>query len=204
MPAFDELRQALDDAWASDRTHVERITLVAAVLTTALQEAGMTATLVGGGAVEFYAPNAYTTTDIDLVVEGRTRDAIDGVFTTLGMRRQGRHWVRGDLFVEVPGDYLSEPADEFGFGPLTLRVIRKEYVLGDRIVGFRHWKYWGYGQQAIDLITAFGNELDEDVLRGYLRKEGSEDAFDLLRDVAASEGTLTERALDALWHQHYG
>ena len=164
----------------------------------------MTATLVGGGAVEFYAPNAYTTTDIDLVVEGRTRDAIDGVFTTLGMRRQGRHWVRGDLFVEVPGDYLSEPADEFGFGPLTLRVIRKEYVLGDRIVGFRHWKYWGYGQQAIDLITAFGNELDEDVLRGYLRKEGSEDAFDLLRDVAASEGTLTERALDALWHQHYG
>jgi hypothetical protein len=201
--SYEDLQQALDDAWSANREHVERITLAAAVLATALHRAGMTATLVGGGAVEFHAPGAYTTSDIDLVVEGRPREAVDEVLTALGMDRQGRHWVRGDLFVEVPGNRLTEPADEFQIGPLTLRVIRKEYVLGDRIVGFRHWKYWGYGQQAIDLIAAFGADLNEQVLREYLRKEGAEHAYDLLRAFGASGDPVTQGALDALWHGHY-
>lgn len=203
LMTINDLRNALDDAWNSDRDHVERLTLAAAVVATALRQAGMTATLVGGGAVEFHAPGAYTTTDIDFVVEGRTRDAIDQVLTSLGMRRQGRHWVRDDLFIEVPGSYLSEPADEFHFGPLTLRVIRKEYVLADRVVGFRHWKYWGYGQQAVDMIAAFGTEVDEAALRAYLKKEGAEHAYDLLRALADSGEAVTAEALDTLWHRHY-
>lgn len=152
----NDLRKALHEVWGSDRDHVERLTLAAAVIATAPGQAGMKATLVGGGAVEFYAPGSYTTTDSDFVVEGRTRDEIDKVLTSLGMQRQGRHWTLADLFVEVPGNYLGEVADEFSFGPLTLHVIRKEYVLADRIVGFRHWKYWAYGQQAADMIGAFG------------------------------------------------
>src|SRR5262249_10360871 len=119
----EELRHALEKAWESERPHVERLTLATAGLQTALREAGMEATLVGGGAVEFHTPDAYITHDIDLVVERRTREAIDEVFSALGLARRGRHWVRGDLFVEEPGNHLSEPADEFPVGPYTLRVV---------------------------------------------------------------------------------
>jgi hypothetical protein len=198
-----DLRAALAEAWDEDRDHVERITLAAAVIATALKTAGMTATLVGGAAIEFHAPSTYVTTDIDFVVEGRTRADIHEVLTLLGFSRQGRHWVWADLFVEVPGNYLSEPTEEFEFGSMTLRVIQKEYVLADRIVGFRHWKYWGYGQQAIALISAFGNDLDEKALRAYLRREGSEDTYDLLLQYKSSGEPVTTEALDRLWHQHY-
>jgi hypothetical protein len=199
----EELRAALERAWSGDRPHVERLTLAAAILQTALREAGMEPTLVGGGAVEFHVSGSYVTGDIDFVVERRTREAIDEVFTSLGLAKQGRHWVRGDLFVEVPNNHLSEPADEFAVGPYRLRVIRKEYVLADRIVGFRHWKYWAYGLEAMDMIRAFGSELDEEPLRAYLRKEGSEDVFDHLRELATSGTPVDEGAVEALWHRHY-
>jgi hypothetical protein len=83
-----ELARALAQAWRSDREHVERIVLAAAVITTALDRAGMRATLVGGAAIEFYAPDAYATSDLDFVVEGRTREAINETLTSLG---RGRH-----------------------------------------------------------------------------------------------------------------
>jgi hypothetical protein len=121
----------------------------------------MQATLVGGGAVEFYVPHSYATTDIDLVVERFMSSVADEVFNGLGLVKHGRHWTRGDLYVEVPSTHLSEPADVFLVGALTLRVIRKEYVLADRIVGFRHWNYWGYGVEAMEMIRALGSELDE-------------------------------------------
>ncbi|HEX6748448.1 MAG TPA: hypothetical protein VF092_14215 [Longimicrobium sp.] len=200
---IEELRRALEKAWNSDRSHVERLTFAAAVLQTALRQAGMEATLVGGGAVEFYIPDAYTTTDIDLVVERKTRDAIHDVFTALGLTRQGRHWMRGDLFVEVPGNHMAEPTETFDVGPMTLRVVQREYVLADRIVGYRHWKYWAYGVEAIEMIRGFGGRIDDAALRDYLRKEGSEHAYDLLLDLMDSDEPLTEQTLEAKWHAHY-
>jgi hypothetical protein len=198
-----ELAQALHDAWHSDREHVERIVLAAAVIATALERAGMRATLVGGAAIEFHAPSAYATTDLDFVVEGRNRAAVNDVLTALGMRQQGRHWVRGDLFVEVPSSYLSEESDTFQIGPFALRVIRKEYVLGDRIIGFRWWRYAGYALQALDMIDAFTSELDEAALRAHLRKEGAEDTYDLLRRVSVSGARPTLEDLDTLWQREY-
>jgi hypothetical protein len=199
----EELRLALEEAWEGEGDHVERLTLATAVLQTALRDGGMEATLVGGGAVEFYIPDAYTTTDIDLVVERRNRDAIHEVFTALGLTHQGRHWVRGDLFVEVPGNYMAEATENFAVGPMSLRVIGREFVLADRIVGYRHWKYWAYGLEAIEMIRAFDDKLDEPSLRAYLRKEGSEHAYDLLRDLVNSDEPLTEQTLEARWYSHY-
>lgn len=199
----DELRAALERAWSGDRPHVERLALAAAILQTALREAGMEATLVGGGAVEFYIPDAYTTSDIDLVVERRTREAIHEVFTGLGLTRQGRHWVRGDLFVEVPGNYMGELTEEFPVGPMTLRVVRREFVLADRIVGYRHWKYWAYGLEAIEMLRAFRGRMDDGILRAYLKKEGSEDTYDLLAGLMESNQPLTLETLESLWRTHY-
>ncbi|HEX6039254.1 hypothetical protein [Longimicrobium sp.] len=66
----EELRAALLQAWRANTPHVERLVGAAAVLIHALAQAGMRATLVGGGAIEFHAPDSYATTDIDFVVEG--------------------------------------------------------------------------------------------------------------------------------------
>lgn len=199
----DELATALAQAWRSDREHVERIVLAAAVITTALDRAGMRATLVGGAAIEFYAPDAYATTDLDFVVEGRTREAIDETLTSLGMQRDGRHWTLDDLYVEVPGSYQSDPTESFEIGPFTLRVVKKEYVLGDRIIGYRWWKYAGYGLQALDMIDAFAGELDDAALRAHLRREGAEDTYDLLLRLSASGSPPNTEELDAVWHRHY-
>jgi len=180
--------------------HVERLALAAAIVSEALRARGLEATLVGGGAVEFYAPGSYVTSDIDLVVErARPLDdlelALADSFEALGFARAGRHWRRDDLFVEVPATRVTDPTESYPIGPYRLRVLRKEILLGERIVGFKHWSATGYGAQALDLMAAFGTDLDDAVLRTYLQREGADDAYDALRALAASGRVITDALL---------
>lgn len=200
----DELKAALLEAWHADAPHVERLTGAAAVITRALEQVGMRATLVGGGAIEFHAPGSYATTDIDFVVEGWPREKIGRVLGLLGFKSCGRLWVIDDLYVEVPGSSLEmRVVETVPLGKFELRVLKKEHVLADRIVGFRRWKTWAYGIQAIDMLEAFGDDLDEEFLRVWLRKEGSEDGYFHLREIAASGVAITTEELDRQWHQRY-
>ncbi len=64
-------------------------------------------------------------------------------------------------------------------------------------MGFKHWRYTGFGAQAIDLISAIGDEIDEEALRDYLRREGAEDAYNSLRRLALSEERITRELLEA-------
>ncbi|HEX8394319.1 MAG TPA: hypothetical protein VF665_18385 [Longimicrobium sp.] len=201
--ANDDLRAALEEAWQSDGEHVERMTLSAAVISAALERSAMRATLVGGGALEFYVPAGYQTSDLDFVVESGTRERIHQVLTSLGLLKNGRHWIRADLFVEVPGNSMTEPVSEFSIGDFTLRIIRREALLAERIVGYRYWKYWAYGQQSIELLQSFRSSMDEELLRGMLRAEGAEDTLSLLLGFLDSGSPLTTEALDRLWHAHY-
>jgi hypothetical protein len=201
--AENPLAQVLRDAWYSDRPHRHRLILTAAVIATALNKAGMRATLVGGGAVELYAPGAYQTLDIDFIVEGRPRAEFARVFESLGLKAKDRGWLMDDLFVEVPALWMEDPVDVVNVGPYELRVIKKEWILGERIAGFRHWKYWGSGIQAISMIRSFGAELDEVELRQSLKREGTAHAYELLRELADSDQEVSTGQLDALWHAHY-
>lgn len=140
-----ELRAIFDQSVRSDVPHVEKLTVVAAVISELLRQHGMVATLVGGGAIEFHAPGVYTTSDIDFVVEGRTRTDLDAVLLDFGFERRGRHWVLHDIFIEVPGNWMSDPVELVEVGSLSLRVVRKEIVLADRIIGFKHWRTTAYG-----------------------------------------------------------
>lgn len=151
-PPLADLRAELDGV-LDDRggAHVERLTYCAAVLCPALESAGMRPALVGGAAIEFYLPDAYATSDLDFVVERATPDALDRVFTALGFRRTGRHWTRSDLFVEVPGLWIDEATREVPIGRHRLRVVTVEPLIGERIVGFRYWKVWAHGVQAVAL-----------------------------------------------------
>jgi hypothetical protein len=76
-------------------------------------------------------------------------------------------------------------------------------VLGYRIVGFKHWQYTGYGAQALDMLGAFGDELDEDLLLDFLRREDAEDALAALRETLGSGAAVDEAHLrDVLVRLH--
>lgn len=196
-----ELRAILDHSQQVSAPHVERLTVAAAVISEVLRQHGMVATLVGGGAIEFHAPGAYTTSDLDFVVEGRTRAELDAVLLDFGFARRGRHWVRGDLFVEVPGNWMSDPVDVVRVGALTLRVVRREIVLADRIIGFKHWRSTAYGAQALTLLRVLGASLDEGLLRERLLAEDAEDAYIALRAMAETDAVVDDVALDTLLHR---
>jgi hypothetical protein len=193
-----DLRAILDHALHTDMPHVERLAIAAAVISELLRRHGMVATLVGGGAIELYAPGVHATSDIDLVVEGGTRTDLDAVLVAFGFERRGRHWVLEDLFVEVPGNWMSDPVDVVSVGSLSLRVVRQEVVLADRIIGFKHWRTTAYGAQALALLQVLGASLDDRLLRARLRAEDAEDAYDVLRELADSGTTIGEAELEAV------
>lgn len=202
-----DLRRILEEVMASETDHARRLVKCAAVISESLRGEGLEATVVGGSAIEIHAPGAYTTSDLDLIVPERYgvdwSTAQERAFRSLGFERRGRHWVRDDLFVEIPSRALSDPVVTLHVGPFDLRVVAKEVVLADRIVGFKHWGMTDYGLQAIAMVTAFGAELDQAALQGYLERENARDAYELLQRLTEEGGRITHEvlqvALDHLW-----
>lgn len=200
-----DLRPLLEDVLATETEHARRLVKAAAIVSEALRREGLEATVVGGSAIEIHAPDAYATADIDLVVPERFGvdwdAALSRAFRSLGFTRRDRHWVRDDLFVEVPSRTLADPVDTILVGPFQLRVIAKEAVLADRIVGFKYWGVTDYGLQAIALLTALGPELDRSLLFRYLDRENARDAYEVLCAMAEGEESLThERLLQEIEH----
>ncbi|MBI4544687.1 MAG: hypothetical protein HY703_05815 [Gemmatimonadetes bacterium] len=100
--------------------------------------------------------------------------------------------------MEVPSTTLSDPSEFMRVGSAVFEIVTKEVVLADRIVGFRQWGALAWGQQALDLLAAFGDELDEEWLRAKLRREGSLDALQPLRGLATSDEPVSRETLEAL------
>jgi hypothetical protein len=183
--------------------HARQVAMVTSILFQELEASGLQCALVGGSAIEVYAPGIFKSGDLDLVIEdikapNRVRDRAGAVFETLGFKSIGRHWKRDDLFVEIPSTTIEEPTELVRVGAFVLRVVRKEVLLSDRIVGFKHWKHTAYGQQAIDMIAAFGDSLDSSLLIPRLEREGSIDAFEELTKLAASQAPVTEQVLQSV------
>lgn len=194
-----DLREMLDGVLASETEHVRRLAKSAAIISEALRREGLEATVVGGSAIELHAPDAYATSDLDLVVSQRFgidwQEVQQRVFGSLGFEKNARHWTRGDLYVEIPGRTMSDPVVVMGIEPFPLRVVAKEVVLADRIVGFKHWGVTEYGLQAIAMLRAFGAEIDEDALRQHLEREHAVDAYLVLLALCEHGDRVTESRL---------
>lgn len=182
--------------------HARQIAMITSIIGDAFEASGMRVTLVGGSAIEVYAPGIFKSGDIDLVIESISgtsrRELLDPVFATLGFEKYGRHWRRGDLFVEVPSQSMEDPSEVVRVGHFPLRIVSKEILLADRVVGFKHWLHTAYGAQAIEMIAAFGAQLNQNILRPKLEKEDALDAFEALEAVARSSVTVPEEKLQAL------
>lgn len=203
---LSDLRQTLDAIAADpklqdDTQHARRLVLITALLSEAFRRYECRATLVGGGAIEFYAPGAYETEDIDLVVEPLVKSSprlvLDPVFGALGFKKlPARHWAREDIFVEVPGSLLEDPVEETQVGPYRLRVVVKEAVIVGRIVEYDQTGNLPHAKQAILLLQALGDRIDQALLADLLRRERAAAAYEVLRAFAdRPEATVTDEAL---------
>ncbi len=205
--ALETVEQELD--LANKAQHVERLTVTAAILSEALGRAGFTTMLVGGGALEFYVPSNYSTSDVDLVVEGASgspiRERIAEVFAALGFAKlKGRHWERAGILVEVPGHHIDDPFIDRRVGPYHLRIVRPEVLLVEREVEFDQTGDTGHAAQAIVLLATLAKSLDSALLEQLVQRERVADVHRELGTLAASGAKVTDPLLRDLRDRLHG
>jgi hypothetical protein len=200
---LSNLRRMLDAIVANQglQPHATRLALVTAALSEAFRRSECRATLVGGGAVEFYVPGVFTTDDIDLVIEGvgrlPDRPLLDAVFSALGFHKMpDRHWSRDDLFVDVPGMLIEDPVEETQVGAYRLRVVTREALIVGRILEYDQTGSLPRAKQAILLLQRLEDRIDRRALMTLLRRERAAKAYVVLHRLAQqSELAITDDAL---------
>ena len=156
---------------------------LAALVSQTLEDAGIMATLSGGGAVSIYTENQYQSSDLDFVTSAR-RDALTAALAPLGFgaASDGRHFTHPGtpLFVEFPagplefGDRIVHhddiPRIKTQWGPL--RVITATQCVMDRLAAFWHWHDRQSWDQAV--LVASHQTVDFDELAAYAASQGAD------------------------------
>ena len=156
---------------------------LAAIVSQALEAAGIHATLSGGGAVSIYSEGMYVSNDLDFVTS-TNREQLSAVLAPLAftLQEDGRHFVskNTDLFLEFPagplafGDRQVEHDDipllETEWGPL--RIITPTQCIMDRLIAFWHWNDRQSWEQA--LMVARNHDVDVQYLRAFAVEEGAD------------------------------
>jgi hypothetical protein len=164
----------------TDQTSLEEL---AAIVSQALEEAGVVATLSGGAAVSLYTANDYESHDLDFVSSAEI-ETIARAIAPLGFSRSGATRYFGhqntEWFVEFPpgplafGDMLVRdeelPVLETPHGPL--RVITPTQVVMDRVAAYAHWS----DGQSLDQARMIARRQDVQwsELRRWAEREGIE------------------------------
>lgn len=155
---------------------------LAAIVSGALEKAGIGATLSGGGAVSIYTDNEYESCDLDFITSKRN-DEIAKVLEPLGFRyRVGKKELEHpdtQYYVEFPsgplafGDTLvvaekDTAAFETPFGPI--RIVTPTQSIMDRLSHYFAWN----DRQAFDqsVMIAKRHPIDWDMLREWVEREG--------------------------------
>lgn len=175
----------------TNRSTVEE---VAAIVSDALEEAGIVATLSGGSAVTIYSSNQYLSRDLDFVTSAVVDD-LKPVLERLGFERSGyprllqfRH-PSVEWYVEFPPSPLSfghlhvNPSEcaviELPVG--KLRIITPTQSVMDRLAAVYAWKDAQSRDQAI--MVATNQDIDLELLKVWFVNEGeSEQEYDRFRD----------------------
>ncbi len=164
---------------------------LAVLVSQALEAAGLTATLSGGGAVSVYTDNVYESADLDFVTAER-RDALSEALAPLGfgLARDRGHFTHPDtgLFLEFPPAPLEFASRTFSQDEMPgvdtpwghLRVITPTVCVMDRLAAYWHWHDRQSWDQAV--MVARRPEVEFDELVAYARDEGADPAdIDRLR-----------------------
>lgn len=151
---------------------------VAAQVSQALADAGITAVLTGGGAVSVHSANAYQSYDIDFVTAASRRE-LSAVMATLGFARgAGRHFEHPATrlvveFVAWPvtvGEEVLHRWARLRTPVGTLQVLTPTQCVKDRLAAFYHWRDSQSLEQA--LLVAAGHRVAAKELARWSRAEG--------------------------------
>ncbi|MFT5287414.1 MAG: hypothetical protein ACI8TQ_003599 [Planctomycetota bacterium] len=159
---------------------------VAFAVCTALDRAGVTAVLSGGGAATFYAPEAIQSYDLDFILEVYPKDGDPAqVLTDLGYRNKGHDYVhsvsrfqlefpRGPLAV---GDDLIRKWSTQHSGDELLHIITATDSCRDRLAAFYHFKDRSALEQALAVSRTTKATIDLKQIKSWSRREGMLDEY---------------------------
>lgn len=156
---------------------------IAAIVSAALEKAGITAVLSGGAAVSIYTKNAYVSLGLDFV-SSESSDRIEPVLAELGFKRgQGRFFTHEDTVyvVEFPSGPVSFGGDvvrEWGrieTAAGAIQIITPTQCVMDRLAAFYHWS----DPQALDqaIAVARAHDVDLQAIDTWSEREGFAEEF---------------------------
>lgn len=164
-------------------TEMSTVEEVAAIVSDALDRAGITATLSGGSAVTIYSDNAYLSRDLDFVTSAMVAD-LEPVLKTLGFEHTGVPRLsqfshpKVEWYVEFPpsplmfGHLHVSPADcallELPVG--KLRIITPTQSVMDRLAAAYAWRDAQSRDQAI--MVGATQDIDWEALKAWFADEG--------------------------------
>jgi hypothetical protein len=158
---------------------------LAAMVSEALEEAGIVATLSGGGAVSAYTENRYESTDLDFVTTA-LRAELEPVLAPLGFVHTGAP--RLSVF-EHPGTdwYLEFPAAPLAFGRTYIdvsqcswlstpagrvRIITPTHSVMDRLIAAASWQDPQALEQARLVAIHQSDRIDWEEIDEWVAAEG--------------------------------
>ena len=121
---------------------------VAAFVARELRKHGVTVVVVGGSAVTAYAPEIYTSHDIDFAAtSGIERRKFTKILRAIGFVEAGRTFAHPDTLytIDFVADtpYVDQRAiqefNEIGTAQGPVQVVQFEDAIADRIAAFLHW-----------------------------------------------------------------
>ena len=169
---------------------------LAAVVSGALQDAGVTAVLSGGAAVIIYTDNRYQSQDLDFVSSERMSRLAE-ILEPLGfVRGDGRYLEhpRTELFVEFPPGPLAVGGSlitrwstlETEFGPI--QVLTPTQMTMDRLAAFFHWNDPQALEQAV--LIAQSRIVDRESLADWAQREGAAERYGLFERAVERNGGI--------------
>ncbi len=166
-------------------TKATKLTELAAIVSDALERAGIVATLSGGAAVSIYSENQFESEDLDFVTVARTNE-LKKVLEPLGFKHSGTP--RLSVF-EHPATrwYLEFPPAPLGFGGTyvdpsecgllktsvgKIRIITPTQSIMDRLIAAAVWKEPQSLEQALLVVKHQRGDIDWDELDQWVKREG--------------------------------
>lgn len=158
---------------------------LAAIVSDALENAGIIATLSGGAAVSIYTDNRYQSVDLDFVTAALVDD-LKIVLEPLGFQHAGRprlsvfehpHSIWYLEFQPAPlsfGGTYVDPSDcqliDTGLG--SLRIIAPTHSIMDRLIAAAAWNEPQSLEQALRVAESQAGEIDWSELDEWVIREG--------------------------------
>ncbi|MEX0708142.1 MAG: hypothetical protein WD078_09285 [Woeseia sp.] len=166
-------------------THETTVIEFAAIISDALERAGIVATLSGGAAVSIYSQDRYESEDLNFVTAAAV-DELRAVLKPLGFRHTGRP--RLSVF-EHPNSrwYVEFPPAPLSFGSTyidpskcalintgigKLRIITPTYSVMDRLIAAAAWHDPQSLEQALLVAEHQSDKIDWDEVDRWVMHEG--------------------------------